>query len=234
MTDTEQKPRKIALIGYAPNVRLAPWADTSYEIWGLNDQAWTMPRIDVLFELHSPDIIKAEGHWDRLKTLNIPVFMQQHYEEIPASVAYPMDLVAQHLTVTGCDRPFLTCSASLMFAVAILAQPKPAVIDVYGVDMAQDTEFSHQRPSCEFFLGVAHGAGIKLSIQASSDLLKAPHIYGFEDEKQGVFKQQVFERRKWLVDMMNEAAGREAKAKEERLQYLGAVSDIEHVAKRWV
>jgi hypothetical protein len=228
-----KKARKIALIGYAPNVRFAPWSDTTYEIWGLNDQPWTMPRIDVLFELHKPDVIKAEGHWDRLKTLNIPVFMQQHYDEIPASVEYPMAMVRDRYTIAGCDKPFLTCSASLMLAVAVESEPKPERIDVFGIDMAQDTEYSHQRPSCEFFLGVAHGRGIQLSLQHSSDLLKAPFIYGYEDEQQSVLKQQVAERRKWLSDMMQGARAKEAAAKEEALQYLGALSDIEHVAKRW-
>jgi len=233
-TTTEPtRQRKIALIGYAPNVRFAPWGDTSYEIWGLNDQIVTMPRIDVLFEIHSPEVIKAEGHWDRLKTLTIPVFMQQHYDEIPTSVAYPLDLVQKRYTIQGCDRAFLTCSASLMLAVALESTPVPSRIDVFGIDMAQDSEFSHQRPSCEFFLGVAHGKGIQLSLQNSSDLLKAPFIYGFEDEKASVFKAQVVERRKWLTDMMNNAIQKESQAKEERLQYLGAVSDIEHVLKRW-
>jgi hypothetical protein len=233
-TTTESTPRKIALIGYAPNVRFAPWGDPSYEIWGLNDQINTMPRIDVLFEIHAPEVIKSEGHWDRLKTVTIPVFMQQHYDEIPTSVAYPMDLVQQRYTIPGCERPFLTCSASLMLAVAVESQPTPSRIDIFGVDMAQDSEFSHQRPSCEFFIGVAHGKGIQLSVQSSSDLLKAPFVYGFEDEKMTVFKSQVTERRKWLTDMLNQAAQKESLAKEERLQYVGAVADIEHVMKRWV
>lgn len=234
MTDKPQTRRKIALIGYAPNVRLAPWTDQSYEIWGLNDQPWTMPRIDVLFELHRPDIIAAEGHWDRLKTLTIPVYMQKHYDEIPTSIAYPLDVVRQRYTVPGCDRPFLTCSASLMLAVALELDPLPERIDLFGIDMAQDTEFSHQRPSCEFFLGLAWGKGIQISVQQSSDLLKAPFVYGFEEEQMSVFKSQVFERRKWLTDQMNVAAQREQQARDERLQYVGAIADIEHVAKRWV
>lgn len=229
-----QRPRKIALIGYAPNVRHTPWSDPTIEIWGLNDQPWTMPRIDVLFEIHSPDVIKQEGHWDRLKEFNRPIFMQDHYDEIPTSIRYPMEAVTQEFRIDGTDRPFLTCSASLMLAVAIMSQPTPERIDVYGVDMAQDTEFSHQRPSCEFFLGVAYGKGIKVSVQNSSDLLKAPFIYGFEDEKQSVFAAQVRERRKWLNDMMAQAQKKRDDAHAEYLQYLGATSDIEHVQKRWV
>lgn len=229
----ETRPRKIALIGYAPNVRLTPWDDPTVEIWGLNDQAFTMPRVDVLFELHKPDIIKAEGHWDRLKALQIPVFMQEKYPEIPTSVRYPIEMVRERYMVAGQDRPYITCSASLMLPIAVESMPTPQRIDVYGVDMAQDTEFAHQRPSCEFFLGVAHGLGIKLSVQHSSDLLKTRFLYAFEDEELTVFQQQIVERLKYLNDMMGQAAQKESSATAERLQYLGAVQDCEHIRKRY-
>lgn len=232
-TPAPTKPRKIALIGYAPNVRMAPWTDQSYEIWGLNDQPWTMPRIDVLFEIHSPDVIKAEGHWDRLKTLQVPVYMQDHYQEIPSSLRYPMELVNQAFTVPGTDRPFLTCSASLMLAVALLSAPRPEVIDIYGIDMAQSHEYREQRPSCEFFLGIAYGLGIKVSVQHSSDLLKTRFIYGFEEATSAAWQQQLAERKKWLSDMHQQAIMEENTAKEKRLQYLGALSDIDHVITRW-
>ena len=46
---------------------------------------------------------------------------------------------------------------------------------MYGVDMAQDTllaaEYSEQRPSCEYFIGLAEGAGIRVDIPGGSDLL---------------------------------------------------------------
>lgn len=225
--------RKIALIGYAPNVRMAPWNDKTYEIWGLNDQPWTMPRIDVLFELHKPEVIKEEGHWDRLKELSIPIFMQDKYDEIPSSIKYPLDVVAKCFRVSGTDRPYLTCSASEMLAVALLSTPQPARIDVFGIDMAQDTEFGHQRPSAEFWLGIAFGRGIELSVQYSSDLLKANFIYGFEDEPQQVVRAQHMERRKFLADMRQQALTKEQQAHEERLQYEGALADIDHVIKRW-
>lgn len=229
----EKKPAKIALIGYAPNVRFAPWNDPTYEIWGLNDQIFTMPRVDVLFELHSPDVIKAEGHWDKLKTVKIPVIMQDHYDDIPTSVKYPMDLVEQTFIVPGTDRPYLTCSASLMLAVALVMAPRPESIDVYGVDMAQDGEFAHQRPSCEYFLGIARGLGIKTSVQFSSDLLKARFIYGFEDEKLSVFRQQIVEREAFLNNMRDAARRKKEEGAQEELQYMGACQDIAHIKNRY-
>ncbi len=237
MADTEiaapVKQRRIALIGYAPNVRLTPWSDPNIEIWGLNDQPWTMPRIDVLFEIHTPYVIKAEGHWDRMKALTIPVFMQDHYDEIPTSIKYPMDVVTQSFLLEGMEKPYLTCSASLMLAVALLSQPRPVQIDIYGIDMAQTHEFREQRPSCEYFLGFAAGMGIKVTVQPTSDLMKTRFIYGFEDEKQTVFKQQLAERAKWLSDNLKQAENERTAAHEKYLQYLGAISDCDHVRSRY-
>lgn len=92
---------------------------------------------------------------------------------------------------------------------------------------------SNQRPSCEFFIGVGHGRGIKMSVQATSDLLKTPFLYGFEDDQMSVFKQQVKERKAWLEGQLAIANNEWQAANEKRLQYVGAVADIEHVAKRW-
>ena len=38
------------------------------------------------------------------------------------------------------------------------------IIHVYGVDMAVCGEYEQQRPSCEFFCGIAKGKGIELYI----------------------------------------------------------------------
>lgn len=225
--------RKIAILGYAPNVRLAPWNDNSWELWGLNDMPWTMPRIDVLFEVHSPEVIKTEGHWDKLGKLDIPIFMQQHYEDIPNSQPYPLDEIRQRYTIPGCDKPYLNCSASYMLPVAIDSKPTPSEIALFGVNMEQDTEFSHQRPGAEFWIGVALGRGIKVSVQPTSDLMKVRFLYGFEDEPLVVFKQQIAERRKWLKDNLDAAHQKEMAAHEERLQYTGALADIEHMQKRY-
>lgn len=232
-TDTPAPPRKIAILGYAPSVRLAPWNDPTWELWCLNDMPWTQPRCDVLFEIHRPEVIKAEGHWDKLKALTIPIYMQERYPEIPTSIKYPLDYVQQRYTVPGRDRAFLTCSASQMLAVAVDSVPTPAAISLFGVDMLMDNEFGWQRPSCEFWLGVCVGRNIALTLQPQTDLLNTRFIYGYEDEKQAVFDQQLNEREKWLQDQVQIAVNQESAAKETRLQYAGALADLLYVKKRY-
>jgi hypothetical protein len=50
-------------------------------------------------------------------------------------------------------------------------------IGMWGVDMALDgvtgeSEYSHQRPSVEYWLGIAQGRGIKLVLPTESEILK--------------------------------------------------------------
>ena len=56
---------------------------------------------------------------------------------------------------------------------------------LFGIDMAQDhllqAEYSEQRPSCEYFIGLATGRGIEVYLPKGADLLKTSHLYGYED-----------------------------------------------------
>jgi len=72
--------------------------------------------------------------------------------------------------------------------------PAPAEnpeIIVYGVDMAVGTEYAHQRPSCEYFLGLAAGLGIKVTIPDEADPLKTRFMYGFEERKRSAWLKKV-------------------------------------------
>lgn len=59
-------------------------------------------------------------------------------------------------------------------------------LGLFGIDMATGTEYAAQRPSVEYFLGLAQGLGVQLLIPPSSDLLKAAELYGGEDENSGM------------------------------------------------
>ena len=63
-------------------------------------------------------------------------------------------------------------------------------IGLWGVDMAQHgvkqghagwftSEYARQRPSVEYWLGVAEGMGIDVTVPDESDILKCSVIYGY-------------------------------------------------------
>jgi len=176
----EPTPRKIAIIGKAPSSRhLAPYDDPSWEIWTLSDLVpqGQAPRFDVHFELHPLHWIRPnEPYWQWLTGLcpsDKPVLMAELSADVPAGRRYPIHDVLRYFR-----RRYFTNTVTYMIALAIME--RPAVIGVWGVDMAQTKEYRNQRPSCEWLLGWAEGAGIEVVLPGECDLLKTPFLYGFE------------------------------------------------------
>jgi hypothetical protein len=171
---------KVCIVGFAPGRANAPFDDLDFEFWGINEM-WLDPvvkRCDVLFELHDYRWIvedkRVKGHikWLR-ENREVPVFMQQHFEDIPMSVPYPKDEIVRRFG------SYFTNTISWEVALAIHLGFKE--IHIYGVNMANEIEYASQRPSCEYFIGLARGMGIRVYIPPESDLLKCLYLYGFED-----------------------------------------------------
>lgn len=171
--------RKVAIVGFArPHRDEAPFDDPSWEIWGVND-AWSfMPRADRWFEVHSRpihewELRRAKGHLDFLATFAGPIYMIDHYDHIPTSVAFPLAEVIEDL-----GRVYLTSSIAYMLALAI--HERVDELGVWGVDMASQSEYGHQRPCCEWLIGVAEGRGMRVTLPDACKLM-AGKLYGRGD-----------------------------------------------------
>jgi hypothetical protein len=175
-----RKKDKVCIVGFADSKVATPFDDDSYEFWGVNEM-WKDPaikRCDVLFELHDYKWIlegkRLKEHivWLR-NNVNVPVFMQEHFPDIPMSVPYPKRAIL--------DRFGSYFTNTISWEIALAIQLGFKEIRVYGVNMANDVEYSSQRPSCEYFIGLARGMGITVYLPPESDLLKCMYLYGFED-----------------------------------------------------
>jgi hypothetical protein len=191
---------KVAICGYAPSSRdLAPYDDDSYEIWGVNELYMLNKRIDVLFEMHHYKFLTAKernpNHLKWLQNAKIPIIMLQHYNDIPTSVPYPLGEIEKKFGT------YWTNSISYMIALAVHLNFKQ--IDIYGIDMATQNqnngEYSMQRPSVEYFIGVAQGAGIKVVIPPQCDLLKTQFRYGYDQEMITAWNLKMIARKKELA-----------------------------------
>ena len=225
------KRKKIAIIGKAPSsLALAPYADESWQIWTLADLVVCkqVPRFDVHFELHEIDQLKSPArkpYLDWLKTVeDKPVLVREATPEIPFGEAYPKDAI-----VAKYGRYF-TNTVSWMIALAIDQQPEE--IGVWGVDMATGEEYGHQRPSCEFFLGWAAGAGIKLHVPPQCDLLRTAGLYGF-DTWQGDMHAKWLVRCKELEQRRAAAEQKRDQAAAEALMLQGAEEDSKLYWGQW-
>lgn len=219
---------KVAIVGFSASWKRAPFDESDWEIWGLNEGYKFMPRWDRWFELHQRQVnLNDEGpaHIWKLAALTCPIYMQRHFPDIPTSVAFPLEEILKTF-----PRKYFTSSFSYMMAWAILE--KFEEIGIYGVDTA-DEELGSQRPSLEYFIGIAEGKGIKVTIPGESSLCRAPFLYGYQeresDEFFGKLANQTSDYRQKLDrcrDMRKHYELREA-------HYAGAVEAIEALRNDW-
>lgn len=172
------KKKKVAILGTSNSLELCPFDDDSFEFWALADM--NVPKYHRWFEMHEEE--KVFNHVSRfsefnfvehLKSRNCPVYMQKHFEQIPNSVEYPINDIIKYF-----NNDYLTNTISYEIAMAIYEGYKE--IHLYGVNMAVSTEYGFEKPSCEYWVGVARGMGIKVYIPKESDLLRATHLYGYQ------------------------------------------------------
>lgn len=179
---------KIALVGFAESWKLAPFHDPSVAIMGLNELHKYVPRWDYWIEIHDDETLGvskrdlSEGeqkrHLEWLSTAHgKPIYMQPQFctGRFPDAVPFPIDEL-RYLCPDG--KPYFTSSIGMMIAWAIHRGYE--WIGLFGIDLASDTEYTHQRPNAEYFVGLARGMGRMVSIAPTSAICKSGHVYGYD------------------------------------------------------
>ena len=200
------KKDKVAIIGFTTHKRLAPYDDDSFEIWGINDlySDKDIKRWDRWFQIHHPEHYKGSSGRASVPEMyaeyakwDCPVYMWQKDDSVPNSVEFPFrDIMDKYGN-------YFNNTISWLVAFAMYEGFKE--IHLYGVDMQHSTEYSHQRPSCEYFIGLARGLGIKVVIPNESSLLKAKYLYALETEREDVDKADLGQRRESVLLQLAEA-----------------------------
>lgn len=217
---------RIAIIGSAPSsIRLAPYDDPSWAIWGCSPGAYgVVPfgRTDAYFEIHRWEPPTPGNPLDaRNKGWFSPEYVQfLERHKGPVYLAGPSHLVENPVpsVANGWRFPFedyiakygsffFTSSMAWMMAHAIeLLAPRAAAgekvsIGLWGVDMAAISEYNQQRPGCQHFMGLARKLGIEVVLPPESDLMLPPRLYGISEYNPRAIK--------WLA-RDNELKGRQA------------------------
>lgn len=173
--------RKIGLCGaHMSSLQTCPWNDPSWELWGhASSRSYYSRELDRYFDLHPKSRWTKAGKKTALypKWLAknvVPIYMQEHFAEVPASIRYPKERILQEF------RRYFTNHAAWMIALA-LTEGDVAEIGFFGVNYSHQSEYTLQRGSCEYWMGFAEGRGIKLVIPPGSSLLAEPaKLYGYE------------------------------------------------------
>ena len=179
--------RKIAILGGAHTIRYAPFDDWTWELWShasSRDRCRRAP--DVLFDLHPPDLWRnpRKKNWDPgyyawIKRNHIPIYMQDRYKDVPASMKYPFAQM-----ITEFPRGYMTNQSAYMVALALMQGATQ--ISVFGCHYATESEYGAQRGSMEYWIGVCDGRGVQLNVPPGCDLCNRPHLlYGYESHPNG-------------------------------------------------
>lgn len=182
-----QRVRKVAIVGFTHSRNEAPYGDPEWELWGINNlhKIVDASKFQRWYDLHDAESIKSDNEHDAwLRTANIPVYTWDPRPEWPSAVAFPK------AEITGMFGRYFTNSVSWMLAHAIAE--RVTHISVFGIDMATGGEYASQRPSCEYFIGLAIGLGIEVQIPDTSDLLKSAELYG--EEGGGALRKKLQDR----------------------------------------
>ena len=247
LTHTHTGPRKIAMIGKAPSsLALAPYDDPSWEVWILNTLGHLkeVPRWDRQYELHDIELTKAKEYGDYYPWLSKqtrPMFLRDAPpKEFAGGSAYPLGQILEHFQGLS-GRTYLTNTVSLMVAHALYEHEALGQtisdIAIYGIDMAQHalkgaghvgwftSEYARQRPSVEYWLGIAEGRGIKITVPPQSDILKTACIYGYHTTE----RFQKFQARRHELTVRTQQAQQMEQAKhDEALFLMGALENMNY------
>jgi len=246
---------KVSIVGFAPSsMRLAPFGDPSWEIWTLNNiyTALEVSRYDRWFELHrnfreyppmhdarvdpqsivmgdARPAVRVVSHvdWLQQQPADRPIYFVEPQPDIPAAVPYPLEEIK-----AWCDHmkfaAYFTNSISYMIALAIAEGYK--TIGVWGVDMAASGEYEKERPSVEYWLGIARGMGIEVVLPKETELLKA-RFYGWERDNDFVVKMRT--RQNELMNNHNQAVAQRDQADRSAWYMKGAADNCQYVINNW-
>jgi len=210
--------KKVVILGTAQTMKDAPFQDDSFDIWAVGTAVThgteKVPRIDRIFELHSKSRWEMRAHLYNQR--GCPVMMQGKHPEVTNSVPFPKDMIL------GKYRRYFTNSISWMTALAI--EEGYEEIHYYGVHMATVSEYAYEMPSCEYFIGVAEGKGIKCYLPPGADMVKSNRLYGYEEP--GEFEKRLKFHKKDMVQRRAQAQQQYQQAEAALQQYNGAIETM--------
>ncbi len=216
--------KNVAIVGGGPSRKQAPWSDTKWEIWTLNEAASKSGlRSEVVFQMHDPGVYKhnitrnKEGyaedkeHWDWLQKYHgIKIYMQKVDPLVPDSVEYPIKEVnnlLEHCQVKGKNsrefEPVQMITNSASFAIALAVLQNYDHIKIYGVDMIHTEEYRYQRESFAGWVMFAAGRGIDIEIYGAESIFQRP-LYGYQMVKEYVNMEFSIAERLHLLGIMPE------------------------------
>jgi len=231
--------KTLAIVGYSPSTRnQTPWNHPDVDVVGLNEEYnfdWWKQKpenVTAFFQLHPRESFTRANntndskHWEWLQKKHpFPIYMQQKWSDIPSGVAYPLEKVYARFG------NYFTNTLTFIIAWAVMEGYER--IELYGFDMASDTEYKHQRPNACYWIGLCRGMGIDLFIPPESKLLKGYARYAYDDVMLGSRQEmeiQLFAAREKLkpkAEEVNQLRGRADAFRDAAVLYADLIPQLE-------
>lgn len=185
--------RKVAIIGASIQEDQLP--DDTWELWSLNNLYKGFPntKFDRWFELH--DFARKKNRYIRrsistysqqpvyaymkdINKLGCPVYMQKEWSVIKQSVKYPFKAIfKEYGNYFGCSFAYMVALA--IYEYQVMREPLD-ILGFYGITLT-GKEYYRQRPTTEYFVGMARGMGIGIHIDTTSQLLRVKWPYALKE-----------------------------------------------------
>ncbi len=182
MFEIKKDPTKWMICGTGDGWQLAPHKSDSI-VFCLNDYVYSeryriqpdyLCIMDVLDE--KPMVVSGLSNLgdiiQRINNMRIPLVAPFKYAEIPLSEAFPIEECAKEFGI-----PYFSNTIAYMIAYALLKGAKE--IELFGVNQASSSEYFYEKSGVEYWLGVANGRGVKITLNgAKSELLTNKARFG--------------------------------------------------------
>lgn len=185
--------KTVAIVGSAYST--GPWAPFGEtEVWCSNEThglPWCeTDKATRWFQLH-PRVFFTRPHhykhWEWLqKEHPFPIYMQQIYDDVPNSTPYPIRGIQQNLTniIRGEEVIRDPFSSTMCYQIALALHEKYERIEIYGVELVLDAEYTYQREAMAYWVGKADGMGVEIWMPERCALLVQP-LYAYEEIRHG-------------------------------------------------
>lgn len=177
MKKFEKRNDTMAIVGFAPSTRgLTPWNNPKIDVAGLNEEThfpWFKQDEDKIacwFQFHAREsFMRPDNHNDKDhaqwlgKKHPYPIFMQETHNDIPSSVRFPIEAVRKEFGT------YWRSSLAYVIAWAYLVGYKR--LELYGFEMASDSEYWGQRANTCYIIAKAMAKGMDIYVPPTSKLL---------------------------------------------------------------
>jgi len=228
--------RPLCIVGTAPSIKDTPFDDESFEIWAISTALTREEcgRVDRAFEMHPRRYWGIPAVTERLNEFAGPMYMQDHYDEIPNSVKFNYAEVREkYYHPTMGDNIFV--GTTMVWMILLALYEGYTDISLYGVHMAHDTEYINQRATVGWALGLIQGmqlAGMpyRFWVHPDSQALKVWFEYGYGEETQTM--QYLEQRKKGMELGIKQAQAQIDDLQRRKWMTEGAVSEVTHLYEK--